>query len=528
MARADSASSICVRALTPSRSRCPDFRTLVRDGIELPSNFVATVNAELAVGVARGDDHRLRRRAAGRRAEHAEIGGPAASGAGRGADRTDLRRRERARAGRQGQRIERRRRPQRVAAAADRAWIGQRRRHHRSRRHQHELLGRRPAEPQRRAVAGSDRADRRPRFRSGHRRRPRQPDPARRRQPVQRLDVRRLRRPFDAEQNLTDGAASRWASAPATPSSCCSTSAPRSADRFERDKLWFFGSFRDVGNRNIVANTFMPDGSPGIFDQTVQNITGRITWQLNAKNKVSVYKDRAFKSLDRELAPLTEPSLAAGGRKPVLYYTGAAKWTSPVTSRLMLEAGWGASVQSRNTGTVSARRPAGARHSGVVRQCVAAGSGHRHADDRQRRRDQYHRAAVHVDDVGDLRHRVAQHQGRVAVALRHQQRGHRIERRPDSALPQRRSGLGDRPQRAAVCAGGHAQPRRRPRPLRAGLMALQAADAQSRGPLLLPARVGRCRRRAGRPVRAGAAVRRHSRSAQTGRTSRRDSAPPTI
>ena len=118
-----------------------------------------------------------------------------------------------------------------------------------------------------------------------------------------------------------------------------------------KDTLWFFGAFRDVGNRNIVANSFMPDGSPGIFDQTVQNITGRITWQVSPKNKISAYNDRAFKTLHRELAPLTEPSKAAGGRSPVLYYTAALKWTSPVTNRLMLEAGWGASVQSRNTGT---------------------------------------------------------------------------------------------------------------------------------------------------------------------------------
>jgi hypothetical protein len=119
----------------------------------------------------------------------------------------------------------------------------------------------------------------------------------------------------------------------------------------KRDKLWFFGAFRDVGNRNIVANSFMPDGSPGIFDQTVQNVTGRITWQVNPTNKISLYNDRAFKTLNRELAPLVEPSKAAGGRVPVLYYTTALKWTSPLTNRLMLEAGWGASVQSRNTGT---------------------------------------------------------------------------------------------------------------------------------------------------------------------------------
>lgn len=118
-----------------------------------------------------------------------------------------------------------------------------------------------------------------------------------------------------------------------------------------RDRVWFFAGYRTVGNQNIVANSFMPDGSPGIFDQAVQNVTGRITWQLNPKNRISVYKDRAYKSLDREFGPGVEPSRAAGGRTPVLYYTGAAKWTSPLTSHLMLEGGWGASVQSRNTGT---------------------------------------------------------------------------------------------------------------------------------------------------------------------------------
>src|SRR5206468_12232526 len=33
----------------------------------------------------------------------------------------------------------------------------------------------------------------------------------------------------------------------------------------KRDRLWFFGSYRNVGNNNIVANSFYPDGSPGIY-----------------------------------------------------------------------------------------------------------------------------------------------------------------------------------------------------------------------------------------------------------------------
>ena len=49
-----------------------------------------------------------------------------------------------------------------------------------------------------------------------------------------------------------------------------------------RDKLWFFGSYRNVGNDNIVANSFYPNGDPGIYDQRVRNYTVRLTWQANA------------------------------------------------------------------------------------------------------------------------------------------------------------------------------------------------------------------------------------------------------
>ena len=118
----------------------------------------------------------------------------------------------------------------------------------------------------------------------------------------------------------------------------------------KKDRLWFFGAFRSIGNKNIVANSFMPDGSPGISDHDVMNLTARLTWQVNGKNRFSVYNDRAFKTMNREFVANVEPSRAAGGRAPVLYYTGAAKWSSTLSSRLWLEGGWGASVQSRNTG----------------------------------------------------------------------------------------------------------------------------------------------------------------------------------
>ena len=68
----------------------------------------------------------------------------------------------------------------------------------------------------------------------------------------------------------------------------------------KRDKLWFLGSYRNVGNNNIVANSFYPDGSPGIYDQRVRNYTVRLTWQVNPRNKITAYDDYQTKT-DREI-----------------------------------------------------------------------------------------------------------------------------------------------------------------------------------------------------------------------------------
>ena len=48
----------------------PGFATVSREGIELTSDFTATVNAEMRVGIARGNDHGHRRVADRRHPEH--------------------------------------------------------------------------------------------------------------------------------------------------------------------------------------------------------------------------------------------------------------------------------------------------------------------------------------------------------------------------------------------------------------------------------------------------------------------------
>jgi hypothetical protein len=113
-----------------------------------------------------------------------------------------------------------------------------------------------------------------------------------------------------------------------------------------RDKLWTFLSYRNVGNENVVANSFYPDGSPGIYDQKVKNYTARLTWQINSHNKFTVYDDYQTKYVGHLYSSGIDVATASRRRPPVIKYTGAAKWTSTFGSKLLVDAGYGTSVNS--------------------------------------------------------------------------------------------------------------------------------------------------------------------------------------
>ncbi|MEQ1908141.1 MAG: TonB-dependent receptor [Vicinamibacterales bacterium] len=113
-----------------------------------------------------------------------------------------------------------------------------------------------------------------------------------------------------------------------------------------KDKLWTFLSYRNVGNENIVANSFYPDGSPGIYDQKVKNYTARLTWQINPTNKFTVYDDYQTKYVGHLYSSGIDVATASRRRPPVIKYTGAAKWTSTFGNKLLVDAGYGTSVNS--------------------------------------------------------------------------------------------------------------------------------------------------------------------------------------
>jgi hypothetical protein len=107
-----------------------------------------------------------------------------------------------------------------------------------------------------------------------------------------------------------------------------------------KDKLWFFTSARYFSVNNFIANTFMDDGTQGIDDQFIKNAMARLTWQISPRNKISGYFDEIDKYRGHDMQANYDPETAATVWNSPAYHTTAIKWTSPVTSSLFLEAGF--------------------------------------------------------------------------------------------------------------------------------------------------------------------------------------------
>jgi len=129
-----------------------------------------------------------------------------------------------------------------------------------------------------------------------------------------------------------------------------------------RDRIWFFANARTQGSTRIIANlyynqnaadptkwTYLPDFAREVYsDRTWENISGRVTWQMTAKNKITGFWDEQV--VCRECtgtsftggggAGLTSPeAVGPNPTKPLRVQQVA--WSSPLTNRLLLDAGFG-------------------------------------------------------------------------------------------------------------------------------------------------------------------------------------------
>src|SRR5215510_8906690 len=130
-----------------------------------------------------------------------------------------------------------------------------------------------------------------------------------------------------------------------------------------KDKLWYYMSVREQGSRRNILNvyynnnagnpsawTYAPDFSrPAYYDRMYENYTPRITWQASAKNKFSFSWDEqpvcrtctGTASFSGSPSPVATTPEADGHGEFSPQRVQTARWTNPVTSRLLLEAGLG-------------------------------------------------------------------------------------------------------------------------------------------------------------------------------------------
>ena len=107
-----------------------------------------------------------------------------------------------------------------------------------------------------------------------------------------------------------------------------------------KDKMWFFSSGRYFRVNNFIANTYFKDGSQGIDDQLIKSIMARLTFQITPKNKLSGYFDEVDKYRGHDMQSLYVPEESAMQWFSPAYHTDQVKWTSTATSKLLLEAGF--------------------------------------------------------------------------------------------------------------------------------------------------------------------------------------------
>jgi hypothetical protein len=113
----------------------------------------------------------------------------------------------------------------------------------------------------------------------------------------------------------------------------------------KKDKLWFFATARYFSVNNFIANTQFDDGSQGVDDQFIRSGLVRLTWQVSPRNKLSAYWDEIDKYRGHDMQSLDDPETAALQWFSPAYHTAQVKWTSTISSQLLLEGGWSSNIE---------------------------------------------------------------------------------------------------------------------------------------------------------------------------------------
>ena len=122
----------------------------------------------------------------------------------------------------------------------------------------------------------------------------------------------------------------------------------------KRDKVWFFAAGRFSGVDAPIADTFyVPTGSTnadcqagrvaceqGIDDQNINSATVRLTWQISPRNKVSLYYEEIDKFRGHGMNAGDDPETASQIWTSPRYNDAVVRYTSTISSKLLLEGGY--------------------------------------------------------------------------------------------------------------------------------------------------------------------------------------------
>jgi hypothetical protein len=121
---------------------------------------------------------------------------------------------------------------------------------------------------------------------------------------------------------------------------------------FRKDKLWFFIAARHISTDELVANTpaflIAPNGEfiRSLLDQYIRNVTDRMTWQVSPKNKLAAMFQRTWKRKGKDFTFGVDPR-AGTQRDPhhAHYAIGDIKYTNTLSSKILIEAGYSTAYQ---------------------------------------------------------------------------------------------------------------------------------------------------------------------------------------
>jgi hypothetical protein len=160
---------------------------------------------------------------------------------------------------------------------------------------------------------------------------------------------------------------------------------PMGGGRIVRDKLWFYLTYRETRAENTVPgmwfnrnagdpNSWVVDfdrSRPAYTDPLNRTGIGRITWQATPRNKINLYWSEQYNTQNIKGGGTATQTPEATGLN--LYHPShiqQATWSSPFTSRMLFEAGWG-TYQARYRN--NAPRVDGTHHPLMVRLVEQAG-----------------------------------------------------------------------------------------------------------------------------------------------------------